>query len=220
MDKGTQEKVMDRFKLWPDYAVRCKACHTLHIISQLYTDEVKFPKEDLSIVSVACREHSNNFYDYGPDDLMPYTKSKANAKAGFDWNAEVRCKECNHIHPFGDYGSVANRADLFEFPKSDFTVVRIPCLRNLDKFHEYGENEILEPRIKSSNSEMEKRLSLLENRLDNIDRSLLGLGTNAASKNDLEKLGKELKESFSGFLADAVSKSAKPSQKGGAEYVT
>src|SRR5208282_1163417 len=72
MEKGTQQKITDHLKDWPNYAVRCKGCNGLHRFK--YMEQVSFPKRDFSIIDVVCSE-SGEWYRYTLRELIIYPKS-------------------------------------------------------------------------------------------------------------------------------------------------
>jgi predicted nuclease with TOPRIM domain len=79
-------------------------------------------------------------------------------------------------------------------------MAKIPCLFDLHKYHEYEYDEILKPI-----PELEPTVKEMNERLKALEMSIAQL----TSKEDLTKLKSELKEAFSGFLAEYLSKQPK-----------
>jgi len=114
----------------------------------------------------------------------------------WDWEGgQFACVECKKMHPFDEYDQ-----EDFIFPNApNLSLVNIPCADDLSKRHTYKYEEMLFPISTSPD------LSEVEKRLTNLEASIAQL----TSKEDLTKLKSELKEAFSGFLAEYLSKQPK-----------
>jgi hypothetical protein len=69
MDKGTQEKVTERFDI--RCRIICKGCKRLHTIAALDVPEyyVGFPKGDFSVIEAMCPQ-DDKIYVYNQNDLL------------------------------------------------------------------------------------------------------------------------------------------------------